>query len=225
MVRLARRDHPGVRFEVGSMTGLDLPDGSVGAVLAWYSIVHVPDEVLPAVAAELHRVLRPGGVAMLGFHVGDQRNHKTEGYGGHPMRLDVYRRPVEPVAGRLRDAGFVIEAHVLLDPDAVVPGGVVLARREPGRARSQTSAVRPEEVAQLLGVQLGLLERREVPAACRLGHAHGVRGAVEPRARRPDQVVREDREPGRHLDPAGVLLERDRGSWRGTSASTSRWSP
>ncbi|KQR17417.1 class I SAM-dependent methyltransferase [Cellulomonas sp. Leaf334] len=133
MVRLARRDHPGLRFEVGSMTALDVPDGSVGGVLAWYSIVHVPDEDLPTVAAALHRVLRPGGVTMLGFHLGDRRNHKTEGYGGLPMRVDVHHRPVERVAGWLRDAGFVVEAHLLIDPDADVPGGVVLARRGPQR--------------------------------------------------------------------------------------------
>ena len=133
MVRLARRDHPGLRFEIGSMTDLDVPDGSVGGALAWYSTQHVPDDDLPTVAAHLHRVLRPGGVAMLGFHVGDRSTLKTEGYGGHPMRIHVHRRPVERVASWLRDAGFVIEAHVLLDPDDDVPGGVVLARREPQR--------------------------------------------------------------------------------------------
>jgi SAM-dependent methyltransferase len=133
MVRLARRDHPGLRFEVGSMTDLDVPDGSVGGALAWYSTQHVPDDDLPAVAAHLHRVLRPGGVAMLGFHVGDRSTLKTEGYGGHPMRIHVHRRPVERVADWLRDAGFVIEALVLLDPDDDVPGGVVLARRESQR--------------------------------------------------------------------------------------------
>ncbi|GEL98243.1 class I SAM-dependent DNA methyltransferase [Cellulomonas terrae] len=133
MIRLARRDHPGLRFEVGSMTDLDVPDGSAGGALAWYSTIHVPDDELPAVAAHLHRVLRPGGVAMLGFHVGDRSTLKTEGYGGHPMRVHVHRRPVERVAGWLRDAGFVIEAHLLIDPDAEVPGGVVLARREPQR--------------------------------------------------------------------------------------------
>ncbi|GEK21826.1 class I SAM-dependent methyltransferase [Cellulomonas xylanilytica] len=132
MVRLARRDHPGLSFEVGSMTGLGLPDGSVGGVLVWFSLIHVPDEEVPTVVAELHRVLRPGGVAMLGFHVGDQRSHKTQGYGGHPMRVDVYRRPVERVAGWLRDAGFAIETTLLDDPDGDVPAGTVLARRAGG---------------------------------------------------------------------------------------------
>ncbi|WP_367127287.1 class I SAM-dependent methyltransferase [Saccharothrix sp. HUAS TT1] len=129
MVGIARRDHPGLRFEVGSMTDLDLPDGSVGGVLAFYSVIHVPDEEVPGALAHFHRVLRPGGVAMLGFHVGDVSRFKTEGYGGHPMALHVHRRTVERMSAWLRDAGFTVEAQVLLDPDEEVPGGAVLARR------------------------------------------------------------------------------------------------
>lgn len=128
MVDIARRDHPGVRFEVGSMTDLDLADGSVGGVLAFYSVIHVPDEEVPSAFAQFRRVLRPGGVVMVGFHVGDRDHLKTEGYGGHPMSLHVHRRPVERVAGWLRDAGFAVEAQVLIDPDEQVPGGMLFAR-------------------------------------------------------------------------------------------------
>ncbi|MEV8444206.1 class I SAM-dependent methyltransferase [Actinosynnema sp. NPDC051121] len=128
MVEIARRDHPGLRFEVGTMTDLDLADGSVGGVLAFYSVIHVPDEEVPTAFAQFRRVLRPGGVVMIGFHVGDRDHLKTEGYGGHPMSLHVHRRPVERVAGWLRDAGFAVEAQVLIDPDEEVPGGMLLAR-------------------------------------------------------------------------------------------------
>jgi hypothetical protein len=36
MIDVARRDHPGLRFEVGSMTDLDLAEGSVAGLVAWY---------------------------------------------------------------------------------------------------------------------------------------------------------------------------------------------
>lgn len=42
MVDVARRAHPGLRFEVGSMSALDLPDGELGGVVAWWSILHTP---------------------------------------------------------------------------------------------------------------------------------------------------------------------------------------
>jgi SAM-dependent methyltransferase len=44
MIGVARRDHPGLRFEVGSMTDLDLADASVAGLVAWYSLIHVPDD-------------------------------------------------------------------------------------------------------------------------------------------------------------------------------------
>ncbi len=73
MVALARRAHPELRFHVGSMTSLDLPDETLGGVLALYSIIHIPDAALPAVFAEFHRVLAPGGHVLLGFQAGPRR--------------------------------------------------------------------------------------------------------------------------------------------------------
>jgi SAM-dependent methyltransferase len=128
MVAIARRDHPGLPFEVGSMTELDVPDGSVGGVLAFYSLIHVPDDEVPAACAHFHRVLRPGGVVMAGFHVGDEYRYKTEGY-GYPTKLHLHLRPVARMAAWLREAGFTIEAEILLKPGEPVPGGIVIARR------------------------------------------------------------------------------------------------
>ncbi|MBW4718630.1 class I SAM-dependent DNA methyltransferase [Saccharothrix obliqua] len=129
MVARARRDHPGLRFEVGSMTDLDLPAGSVGGLLAWWSLIHVPDDEVPTALAHFHRVLRPGGPVQVGFHVGDASRLKTEGYGGHPMKLHVHRRTPERVAAWLRAAGFALDAQLLIDPDADVPGAVLCAHK------------------------------------------------------------------------------------------------
>ncbi|GAB3831611.1 class I SAM-dependent methyltransferase [Dactylosporangium cerinum] len=129
MVDIARRDHPGIRFEVGSMTDLDLPDASVAGLLAFWSLVHVPDAAIPAVFDGFRRVLRPRAPLLLGFHAGHGSRLKTEGYGGHPMRVHVHRRSPEQVAAWLRDAGFTIEAQLLLDPDQAAPGAVLFALR------------------------------------------------------------------------------------------------
>src|SRR5215207_1975603 len=82
MVATARRDHPGLRFEVGTMTDLDLADGSVTGVLAFWSVIHVPDHSVPGVFGQFRRVLRPGGPLLVGFHVGDETRHTSEGYSG-----------------------------------------------------------------------------------------------------------------------------------------------
>jgi SAM-dependent methyltransferase len=129
MIEVARRDHPGLRFEVGSMTELDLPAASVTGLIAWWSLIHIPDDEVPTVFSHFHRALRPGGVLQLGFHVGEGSRLRTEGY-GHPMKIHVHRRQPEQVATWLRDAGFEIEAQLLIDPDARVPGAILFARRK-----------------------------------------------------------------------------------------------
>ncbi|GAA3459148.1 class I SAM-dependent methyltransferase [Saccharothrix longispora] len=129
MVAVARRDHPRLRFDVGSMTDLDLPDGSVAGLLAWFSLIHVPDDEVPGVLAHFRRVLRPGGPLLLGFYVGDRTHLKTEGYGGHPMRVHVHHRPPERVEVWLRGAGFEVEVRTLLDPYREFPGAILFARR------------------------------------------------------------------------------------------------
>lgn len=135
MVALAERDHPDLRFEVGSMTDLDLQDHSVAGVLAFWSVIHVPDASVPRAFAEFHRVVRPGGPVLVGFHVGDGTRTTTEGYSGREIRVDSHRRRPAQVSGWLRDAGFRIESELLMRPDDEVPGAIVIASAQESAAQ------------------------------------------------------------------------------------------
>ncbi len=128
MVEVARREWPGVRFEVGSMTGLEIADKALGGLVAWYSLIHIPDDEISGVLAEFRRVLRDGCPLLVGFHVGDRVEVKTEGYGGHAMKVSVYRRQPEQIAGWLGDAGFTVEAQLTLSSAESKAGGVLFAR-------------------------------------------------------------------------------------------------
>ncbi|MFC3503893.1 class I SAM-dependent DNA methyltransferase [Micromonospora krabiensis] len=130
MVDLARRNHPDLRFTVGSMTDLDLADSSVTGLLAWWSLIHVPDDTVPRVLGHFRRALHPGGPLLIGFHTGDGTRLKTSGYGGHAMHVHVHRRPPERMVGWLRDAGFTVETQMLIDLDERVPGALLFARRQ-----------------------------------------------------------------------------------------------
>ena len=92
MIAIARRDYPDLRFEVGTMTDLDLADDSVTGLLAFWSVIHVPDHAVPEVFAQFRRVMRPGGPLLVGFHVGDEACHTTEGYSGRSIDVDSHRR-------------------------------------------------------------------------------------------------------------------------------------
>lgn len=61
MVAVARTAYPDLRFEQGSMRSLDIDDGGLAGIVAWYSIIHTAPDDLPLVFDELARVLRPGG--------------------------------------------------------------------------------------------------------------------------------------------------------------------
>ncbi|WP_433401662.1 class I SAM-dependent methyltransferase [Streptomyces sp. CA-146814] len=134
MLAVARQDHPGLRFEEGSMLGLGLPDGSLGGLLAWYSTIHVPDEELPRAFAEFHRVLAPGAPVQLGFQVGDEPLRMTEAL-GEEVSLVFHRRQPERVAALLRAAGLEVRAVVRKERETEgpfperTPQGFVLARR------------------------------------------------------------------------------------------------
>lgn len=117
MIAIARQTHPELRFEVGSMTALDLPDESLGAAVAWYSTVHTPPELLPRIFAQCHRVLAPGAHFLLAFKVGDEHLHRDQAY-GHAVSLEVYWLPPDHVADLLTEAGFVVDARLIREPDA-----------------------------------------------------------------------------------------------------------
>ncbi|MGA4999278.1 class I SAM-dependent methyltransferase [Streptomyces arboris] len=134
MLAVARQEHPGLRFEEGSMLALGLPDASLGGLLAWYSTIHVPDEELPRAFAEFHRVLAPGAPVQLGFQVGDEPLRMTEAL-GEEVSLVFHRRQPERVAALLRAAGLEVRAVVRKERDTEgpfperTPQGFVLARR------------------------------------------------------------------------------------------------
>jgi hypothetical protein len=46
------------------------------------------------------------------------------------MKVHVHRRQPGQVTAWLRDAGFTVEAQMLLDPDENVPQAVLFARRQ-----------------------------------------------------------------------------------------------
>ncbi|NEA84628.1 class I SAM-dependent methyltransferase [Streptomyces sp. SID14436] len=134
MVALARRAHPRLRFHVGTMTSLDLPDATLGGIVALYSVIHVPDGHLAALFAELHRVLLPGAPVLLAFQSGDvdERAHVAERF-GHAVSLDCHWRTPETVTGHLRKGGLDVTARMLRapGPGETRPRALLLARRPP----------------------------------------------------------------------------------------------
>jgi ubiquinone/menaquinone biosynthesis C-methylase UbiE len=116
MLAEARRLNPDLRFEVGSMTNLDLDDGRCDGICAWYSVIHIPDEQLPQVFSEFHRVLRPGGCVLVAFQVGEQPREFKQMF-GEQLSLTFYRRQPDTVAVLLDEAGLTPYAGLVREPN------------------------------------------------------------------------------------------------------------
>ena len=120
----ARGTYPGVRFTTGSIDALDDPSDSYGGVLAWYSLVHHDPERIRRPLEEFARVLRPGGMLLVGFFIGPA----VEPF-DHAV-VTAHRWPAEALGQELRAAGFdVVETHTRCAASGTPrPHGAVLAR-------------------------------------------------------------------------------------------------
>ncbi|MGQ4491170.1 class I SAM-dependent methyltransferase [Streptomyces sp. SAS_281] len=126
MVEAARRRHPDLRFETGAMDALGLPDGGLGGIVAWWSILHTPPDRLPVLFAEFRRVLAPGGRLLLGFHAGNGEPYTSEKRAGG-FAYAIHLLSPDRVVGQLEEAGFALTAR-LTTPGARWPQVCVLAR-------------------------------------------------------------------------------------------------
>jgi SAM-dependent methyltransferase len=117
MVEQARRLNPGIQFDIGNMLALDLPDGTVAGIVAFYAIVNVPKELLPTLFRQMFRVLQAGGLLLLAFHIGDDAAHYDELWGRSISMDFFYFQPAE-IRVYLEAAGFAIDELVEREPYA-----------------------------------------------------------------------------------------------------------
>ncbi|WP_344048792.1 class I SAM-dependent methyltransferase [Streptomyces thermoalcalitolerans] len=114
MIKLARQAYPGLRFEVGSMTALDIADGVLSGALSRWSVIHTPPQELPVVLAEFQRVLAPGGHLLIGFSAGDGPSHPTQVF-DHAV-APAHRWWPDHLAAMLRESGLVEVARMVREP-------------------------------------------------------------------------------------------------------------
>jgi SAM-dependent methyltransferase len=117
MVEQARQVNTGIVFGVGDMLGLDLPDGRLAGIVAFYAIVNICKESLPIVFREMFRVLQRDSLLLLAFHIGDEVTHYDQLW-ERPVSLDFfYFQPAE-IRRLLEATGFAIEEIIEREPYA-----------------------------------------------------------------------------------------------------------
>jgi ubiquinone/menaquinone biosynthesis C-methylase UbiE len=117
MIEEARRLNPGISFRQGNMLALDLPDASLAGIAAFYAIVNLPRESLPQVFREMARVLKPDGLLLLAFHIGDE-TLQPDALWGRPVSMDFYFFPPHTIQRDLEAAGLAVEEVIEREPYA-----------------------------------------------------------------------------------------------------------
>jgi SAM-dependent methyltransferase len=131
MVAVGRREHPEVSFRVGDLLDLPAEDGEFGAAVALYSVIHLAPAELRRAFGEIHRILRPGGLVLVSFHVGTEVRHLTE-FLGHGVDVDFHFFESPDVIQAMEDSEFAVEMRMerARYPEEVeTRRGYLLARR------------------------------------------------------------------------------------------------
>ena len=137
MVERASSLTPGVEFRQGNMLALEVPDETWAGITAFYSLIHIPRGGLVRALSELRRVLRPGGLLLVSFHIGDDTIHLDEWW-GQQVCVDFHMFQSAEMAGCLNSSGFDIEEIIEREPYPDV---------EHQSRRSYIFARRPQESA------------------------------------------------------------------------------
>jgi arsenite methyltransferase len=109
-----------LRLAHGSLTALPVEDSSLDAVITVNTVYFVDD--LDTACAELARVLRPGGRAVVG--IGDPDAMARMPFTSYGFTL----RPVEDVIAALQNAGLKLVEHQHLS-DVAIPHHMLVTRR------------------------------------------------------------------------------------------------
>ncbi|MDF2579874.1 MAG: hypothetical protein K0S49_1453 [Microbacterium sp.] len=131
MLAEAKVRHPDLELVTADNAALPFADERFDGVLAWYSTIHTPAHRLWTVFDEFYRVMRPGGLLLLGYQSGTGQRRLDKPY-GHDVDLVAYLHHTPYVRDAVGTAGFRVTA--VLDREArggieKYPQGVVLAAR------------------------------------------------------------------------------------------------
>jgi len=107
MIRIAKEMSPEVEFKVGDMLSLDIDDGSLAGIVAFYSIVHFDSSQLAAALGECRRVMKNGALILLAFHIGDEVIHVDDLF-ETPVNLDFRFHQAVNVMNELRSQHFTV---------------------------------------------------------------------------------------------------------------------
>jgi ubiquinone/menaquinone biosynthesis C-methylase UbiE len=100
-----RAIYPGIHFQKGNILELEFENESVAGAVAFYAIVHFAEEQVGKAFREVFRVLKPGGLFLLTYHIGEETIHLDE-FLDKKIDIEFMFFTTEFISGRLKKSGF-----------------------------------------------------------------------------------------------------------------------
>ena len=101
----AKTINPEIHFQKGNILDLEFENESIAGVVAFYAIVHFSAEQVGTAFREVFRVLQPGGIFLLTYHIGEEKTHLDE-FLGKKVDIDVVFFTADFISGCLKNSGF-----------------------------------------------------------------------------------------------------------------------
>ena len=105
-IELARKNVPNISFLCQDITQLDFQDGTFDAICSYYAIIHIPRQEHQSLFLNFHRILKPGGLALLCLGAEDLIDHIDENFFGAHMYWSHF--DTETYLQMLEETGFFI---------------------------------------------------------------------------------------------------------------------
>ena len=101
----ARTMHQEINFRKGNILELKFENESIAGVVAFYAIIHFTEEQVGMAFREIFRVLQPGGLFLLTYHIGEKTLHLDE-FLGKKVDIDFMFFTSDFIFSCLKDSGF-----------------------------------------------------------------------------------------------------------------------
>lgn len=115
MIQKAKELSPDIQFRCEDMAQLSFKNDELAGIASFYAIVHFTLEELGHVFKELCRVLKPQGILLFSFHIGNEMKHLDE-FLGKSVSIDFTFFEPDDVLKELWKTNFTVDDILIRHP-------------------------------------------------------------------------------------------------------------
>ena len=115
LIEQANIFHPGITFRKGDILDLSFEDESIAGIVAFYAIVHFSKKQVAKAFGEIFRVLRPEGLFLFTYHIGEETIHLDK-FLGKSVDMDFMFFRTDFISRCIKDVGFENVEIIERDP-------------------------------------------------------------------------------------------------------------